>query len=68
MYLFERVLERLAASEYKDNFILKGGLLISFMLGINERTIRADQTSGELKLYYTQGGQGNDPGNRKRKH
>lgn len=38
MYLFERVLERLAASEYKDNFILKGGLLISSMLGINERT------------------------------
>lgn len=68
MYLFERVLERLAASEYKDNFILKGGLLISSMLGINERTIRADQTSGELNLYYTQGGQGNDPGNRKRKH
>ena len=38
MYLFERVLERLAASAYKDNFILKGGLLISSMLGIHERT------------------------------
>jgi len=38
MYLLERVLGRLAASEYKNNFILKGGLLISSMLGINERT------------------------------
>lgn len=38
MFLFERVLERLAVSEYKDNFILKGGLLISSMLGIKERT------------------------------
>ena len=29
MFLFERVLERLANSDYKENFILKGGLLIS---------------------------------------
>jgi len=38
MFLFERVLERLANSTYKDNFILKGGLLISSMIGISERT------------------------------
>ena len=38
MFLFERVLERLANSTYKDNFILKGGLLISSMIGIGERT------------------------------
>lgn len=38
MFLFERVLERLASSAYKDNFILKGGLLISSMIGISERT------------------------------
>lgn len=38
MFLFERILERLANSVYKDNFILKGGLLISSMIGINERT------------------------------
>ncbi|MBK5254163.1 MAG: nucleotidyl transferase AbiEii/AbiGii toxin family protein [Peptostreptococcaceae bacterium] len=38
MFLFERVLERLAKSEYKNNFILKGGLLISDMIGISERT------------------------------
>ena len=38
MFLFERVLERLANSKYKENFILKGGLLISSMIGISERT------------------------------
>lgn len=38
MFFFERILERLAASGYKDQFILKGGLLISSMIGISERT------------------------------
>ncbi|MCM1509007.1 MAG: nucleotidyl transferase AbiEii/AbiGii toxin family protein, partial [Ruminococcus flavefaciens] len=38
MFLFERILERLAASSFSDNFILKGGLLISSMIGISERT------------------------------
>lgn len=38
MFLFERILERLAASKYQNNFILKGGLLISSMIGISERT------------------------------
>lgn len=38
MFLFERVLERLATSPYRNNFILKGGLLISSMIGIGERT------------------------------
>mgnify|MGYP000059647102 CR=1 FL=1 len=38
MYLFERMLERLAQSPYRSNFILKGGLLISAMIGIGERT------------------------------
>ena len=38
MFLFERILERLAASKYHNNFILKGGLLISSMIGISERT------------------------------
>lgn len=38
MFLFERILERIANSAYKDNFILKGGLLISSMIGISERT------------------------------
>lgn len=37
-YMLERLLERIAASKYKDNFILKGGMLISAMLGIDSRT------------------------------
>ena len=38
MFLFERILDRLANSDYQKNFILKGGLLISSMIGIGERT------------------------------
>lgn len=38
MFFFERILERLATSRYKDNFILKGRLLISSIIGIGERT------------------------------
>lgn len=38
MFLFERILERLSVSKYKDNFILKGGLLISSIIGFAERT------------------------------
>lgn len=38
MYLFECLLKRLAASNYADKFILKGGLLISSMIGVSQRT------------------------------
>ncbi len=38
MFLLERVLERLSSSKYSRNFILKGGMLISSMIGIIERT------------------------------
>ena len=38
MYLFERVLDRISRSAYRDNFILKGGFLISSLTGIGERT------------------------------
>ena len=37
-YMLERFLERISISKYKDNFILKGGMLISVMLGIDSRT------------------------------
>lgn len=37
-YMLERLLERISISKYKDNFILKGGMLISAMLGIDSRT------------------------------
>lgn len=37
-YMFERVLERLSKSKYKENFIIKGGLLLSSIMGTNLRT------------------------------
>lgn len=36
-YMFERVLERISVSKYQDNIILKGGLLLSAMFGIDNR-------------------------------
>ena len=39
-FMFERILERISVSEYNNNFILKGGLLLSAMLGIDSRTTR----------------------------
>ena len=37
-FMFERILERLSVSKYKKNFILKGGLLLSSIMGIDNRT------------------------------
>jgi len=37
-FMLERFLERISISEYKDHFILKGGMLISAMVGIDTRT------------------------------
>jgi predicted nucleotidyltransferase component of viral defense system len=37
-FMMERYLERVAASPYKDNFILKGGFLIASMIGIDLRS------------------------------
>ena len=39
-YMFERILERISISKYHDNFILKGGLLLSAMFGIDNRTTK----------------------------
>lgn len=37
-YMFERFLERLSRSKYRDNFILKGGVLIAAIVGIDNRS------------------------------
>jgi predicted nucleotidyltransferase component of viral defense system len=37
-YMLERLLERLSLSEYKYNFIVKGGFLISSIVGLDTRT------------------------------
>lgn len=38
MYFFERLLYRISISKYKNNFILKGGLLLSAIFGDERRT------------------------------
>lgn len=38
IYFFERFLERLSKSQYKNNFVIKGGFLISSLIGIENRT------------------------------
>jgi predicted nucleotidyltransferase component of viral defense system len=37
-FMLERLLERISVSKYKDRFILKGGMLIAALVGINSRT------------------------------
>ena len=39
-FMFERILERISVSKYCSNFILKGGLLLSAMFGIESRSTR----------------------------
>lgn len=44
-YMLERLLERISLSEYKHNFILKGGFLISAIVGLDTRaTMDLDTT------------------------
>ncbi len=38
MYFFERFLERLSKSKYRNNFVIKGGFLISSIIGVENRT------------------------------
>ena len=38
LYMYDRFIERLAVSEYKDNFILKGGFYLSTLFGVENRT------------------------------
>ena len=50
-YMMERFLERISLSEYKDNFILKGGMLVTAMVGLNARsTMDIDATIRHMPL------------------
>ena len=53
-FIMERFLERVSLSEYKDNFVLKGGMLVAAVVGLDTRatmdidtTIRAMSFSQE---------------------
>ena len=50
-FMMERFLERLALSKYRENFILKGGMLVSSMVGVDMRsTMDIDTTVKALPL------------------
>lgn len=51
IYMMERLLERLAQSEYRDNFIIKGGILVTAMIGVVHRsTMDIDTSMKNLNL------------------
>lgn len=50
-YMMERFLERLSVSQYNSHFVLKGGMLVSSMIGIHQRaTMDIDATVVTLPL------------------
>lgn len=51
IHMMERFLERLAQSEYRDNFIIKGGILVTAMIGVAHRsTMDIDTSMKNLNL------------------
>jgi len=50
-YMLERLLERISLSKYSKNFVLKGGMLISAIVGLDSRsTMDMDTTLRNLPL------------------
>ena len=45
IYAMERFLERLSVSKYHDNFVIKGGILVTAMVGISQRSTMDIDTS-----------------------
>ena len=51
IYMMERFLERLTQSEYRDNFIIKGGILVTALIGVAHRsTMDIDTSMKNLNL------------------
>ena len=49
--MFERFLDRLSKSEYRDKFVIKGGILVSALVGLDTRaTMDLDTTLRKLTL------------------
>jgi predicted nucleotidyltransferase component of viral defense system len=50
-YIFERILERLSHSKYNDKYVVKGGILVAAIVGIDTRsTMDIDVTLRNLNL------------------
>lgn len=51
-YFMERFLERVSVSEYRNNFILKGGMLVASIVGVDMRaTMDIDTTVKALAVW-----------------
>ncbi len=54
IFFMERFMERVSLSKYRDNFIIKGGMLVSSLLGVNVRsTMDIDTTVKAIPLTET---------------
>lgn len=50
-YMMERFLERISFSEYRDRFVLKGGMLVAAMVGLDARsTMDLDATIKDVNV------------------
>lgn len=45
LYMYDRFIERLAVSKYRDNFILKGGFYLSTLFGLENRSTKDIDTA-----------------------
>lgn len=45
LYAMDRFLERLVNSKYRDNFVIKGGILVTAMVGVSQRATMDIDTS-----------------------
>jgi len=45
LYMYDRFIERLAVSNYRDNFILKGGFYLSTLFGLESRSTKDIDTA-----------------------
>lgn len=53
-YMFERLLVRLSVSDYREKFVLKGGMLVAAIVGLDNRaTMDLDTTLKNLPLSRT---------------
>lgn len=53
LYMYDRFIERLARSKYKDNFILKGGFYLSTLFGVENR-FTMDIDTAIIRTNFTQ--------------
>lgn len=49
-YMMERFLERIALSEYRDKFILKGGMLVAAIVGVSRSPFSQKQLTFSKRL------------------